>query len=162
MLYFAYGSNLLSRRIKRRIFSASKVATATAEGYRLRFHKRGQDGSAKCNIHRRAGSLVFGVVYEMDKAGKRELDRIEGAGYKNKEIRVRNGERQFRAYTYRATEAYIDNSLRPYRWYRQLVLEGALEHGFPEDYIRYIRESESRPDPDPRRARKNYMILMDE
>jgi hypothetical protein len=48
--------------------------------------------------------------------------------------------------TYVATR--LTDGIRPYDWYLNLVLAGALEHGLPEDYFEEIVATRSRPDPD--------------
>jgi hypothetical protein len=48
--------------------------------------------------------------------------------------------------TYVATE--FASGLKPYDWYRGLVLAGALEHGLPEEYVEKIVATRSAPDPD--------------
>jgi len=35
-------------------------------------------------------------------------------------------------------DALLDDSLRPYDWYKALVLAGAREHKLPEEYIQQI------------------------
>jgi hypothetical protein len=39
------------------------------------------------------------------------------------------------AVTYVASASAIDRRLKPFRWYKTLVLEGAQEHGVPAAYI---------------------------
>ena len=51
ILYFAYGSNMFSRRLKHstRVPSAEVVGVGSIKGYRLTFDKRSNDGSGKCD-----------------------------------------------------------------------------------------------------------------
>ena len=51
----------------------------------------------------------------------------------------------------------VDAALRPYHWYKAYVLAGAQQHALPEEYIQRIRNVESIPDPDLRRARANAL-----
>ena len=76
ILNFSYGSNLLDRRMTQRVPSARPVQTAVLRAYALRWHKAGQDGSAKCDIVASASpdDLVHGVVYELAVADKHFLD----------------------------------------------------------------------------------------
>src|SRR5438128_1900656 len=62
MLYFAYGSNMLTQRLKARVPSASPKTVAVLFDHGLRFHKRSQDGSGKCDIVKCPGEVVHGVV----------------------------------------------------------------------------------------------------
>lgn len=67
MRYFAYGSNLCVRRLRRRVPSARALGPARLDGWTLRWHKRGEDGSGKCSIARPdAGSS----------AGRRRVENV--------------------------------------------------------------------------------------
>lgn len=83
--YLAYGSNLHPLRLVRRVPSARLVGTVPLPGYRLAFHKRGMDGSAKCDLELadESGSLAYGAVYSVAAQDIHGLDRLEdlGAGY---------------------------------------------------------------------------------
>jgi gamma-glutamylcyclotransferase len=137
--YFSYGSNMSTTRLRARISSAKKFATAMLPGHALRFHKHGQmDDSAKCDAFEtgRSDHLVHGVVFQMAAEHVAILDDIEGVGlgYEKKEVFVEliNGE-IIQSFTYYAT--HIDASLKPLCWYVEHVLRGAREHALPSDYI---------------------------
>jgi len=53
--------------------------------------------------------------------------------------------------TYFAQADYIDDSLKPFSWYRDIVLMAASEYGFPEGYRRRIEQIEVVQDPDSNR-----------
>lgn len=159
MLYLAYGSNLYSRRLTERVPSAVKVCEVELPGYRLCFHKKGADRSAKCNIQKHAGSAAHAIVYRIKEEEKADLDRIEGAGYEVTDIRVGYQDQSLDAYTYLASDSYIDDSIKPYHWYKQLVIAGAEEHNFPQPYIEKIKRVESVRDPDRKRLQKARNIL---
>jgi hypothetical protein len=53
-----------------------------------------------------------------------------------------------------ARRGRIDESLKPYTWYRDLILCGAEQHGLPEDYRRKIENTMDIPDPDENRKAK--------
>src|SRR5689334_5625115 len=95
MLYFAYGSNMYTPRLRYRVPSANAVAVAQLEGHLLRWHKRSTDGSGKCNAFLASESRLFGVVFELDELEKDALSRAEGVGhgYHEKQITVlQNGQ----------------------------------------------------------------------
>ena len=54
------------------------------------------------------------------------------------------------AVTYLATDK--DASLRPYHWYKALVIAGAREHGLPPNYRSRLELVVTVSDPDPMRA----------
>lgn len=63
-LYFAYGSNMLFRRLKARTPSARLVGVGHVLGYRLVFDKVSKDGSGKCDIERTGvnADMVYGAL----------------------------------------------------------------------------------------------------
>ncbi|MBT8436277.1 MAG: gamma-glutamylcyclotransferase [Gammaproteobacteria bacterium] len=159
--YFAFGSNLSSPRLLERIPRASKHCVATLPGHRLCWHKRGQDRSGKCDIAAsdNPNDIVYGVVYLMTQDEKLQLDVHEGAGigYERREVTVSGPQGvSINAFTYYALE--IDHLRQPYHWYKEHVLRGALEHGFPEDYIETIRATPSIDDHDAERHWRELVI----
>ena len=151
ILYFAYGSNMSTRRLVARVPSAEVISVAKLRGHRLEFHKLGKDGSAKCDVACTGDSndVVYGVVFSIPLSEKATLDKIEGLGngYAEKNVVVASESgRTFEAVTYYATN--IDASLKPVDWYVEHVVRGAREHGLPPEYISRIEAIESIPDPE--------------
>lgn len=149
MYYFAYGSNMLTRRLRERVPSSHPLGIGSLRGHVLRFHKRSRDGSGKCNVLRTgdASDLVFGVVYEIDDRDRDRLDRVEGSGYRGTSVEVAVGPKVLDCYTYFARPETIDQTLHPAPWYKDLVLEGAREHELPGAYIRAIERVEVAAEP---------------
>jgi cation transport regulator ChaC len=148
LLYFAYGSNMLTKRLAGRTDDCRPLGRATLAGHRLSFHKRSKDGSGKANAFRTGdeGDHVIGVVFEIPAAGKPGLDRAEGLnkGYRQKSVRVLlDGIGEVEAFAYTAEPSAIDECLKPTAEYREKVLAGAKEHGLPETYVEeFIRSVE--------------------
>jgi hypothetical protein len=163
MLYFGYGSNMLTARLRARVPSAVPRMHGTVSGYHLRFHKRSRDGSGKCNIVPAEGDVVHGVVFEVTAAELDALDEAEqrGRGYERCEVQVRGEYASVTAFAYEAQPAYIDDALLPYEWYHALVLAGARQHGLPAPYVDQLESVPSYPDPDEERRRR-YRALLDE
>ncbi len=161
VLNFAYGSNLLTRRILARVPSAQLVSVATLAGHRLCWHKRGRDGSGKCDVLPTGHPLdrVIGVVYRMRTADKPLLDRIEGlgSGYDEEEVSLSTAAGPMRAWTYRATD--IDSAAVPFTWYKALVIAGAREHAFPAAYLSGLEGVAARDDPDTARAQTHFDLI---
>jgi len=67
MLYAAYGSNLHPDRLKQRVPSARLCGPSVVEGWGLRFHKRGQDESSKCDMIS-SSEMLYLAVYEFNPA----------------------------------------------------------------------------------------------
>ncbi len=152
LLNFAYGSNMLSARIRQRVPGAQLVGMATLRGHALRWHKVAKDGSGKCNIiAAEPSSVVHGILYEIPADEKKHLDRAEGLGfgYAEKDVQVDFKTSMLSATAYVAT--HIDESILPFTWYRVLVIAGAVEHGLPIAYVNGLRGIDARLDSDAHR-----------
>ena len=61
------------------------------------------------------------------------------------------------------TQTYIatrkERALRPYHWYKALVVAGAVEHGLPNTYVEWLRVFESTEDPNAKRRAENEALL---
>ncbi len=159
--YFAYGSNMLPSRLHARIGDFPSGAVGVAQGYQLRFHKRGSDGSAKCNALW-TGDLrhvLYGAVYHITEGQKNLLDQFEGVGYVTANITVNSNRSRHPAFTYVAAKDHIDSSLYPFDWYKRFVLAGARDFKLPNPYIRNIELIAALADPDRSRSRRNLMLL---
>ncbi len=161
--YFAYGSNMHPARLRERVPSCNVVGTAMLRGYGLRFHKRSIDGSAKCNALYTGDSSdrVMGVIYQIVAGEKEVLDSFEflGNGYHQSEVQVTLGDKPECAFAYFAEPQFIDETLRPYIWYKEFVVAGARLHRIPEGYIKEVEFVEAIEDPDPMRAERNLRLL---
>jgi hypothetical protein len=147
---------MLTERVSARCASAKVIGRATAANYILEFCKQSADGSGKATLVQSAkeGALVHGVLFDIATAERTDLDAAEGLGQgysRNDDFRVwseTSGE--VRASTYIGTR--LDRSLKPYDWYRALVIAGALQHELPAEWIAAIERVAARPDPKPNRA----------
>lgn len=144
-IYFAYGSNLSSRRLRERIGEAEPLGAARLKDFELVCDKLGADGSAKANLAIAPGAVVFGALYRVTEPALVILDGFEG-GYDRTPLRVHalaGSELQVITYRSQLTSAHA----RPYTWYRDLILDGAHEHELPEPYVRAIAAWPVHPDP---------------
>lgn len=164
LYYFAYGSNLHPMRLRARTRSASVLGRARLRGYRLRFHKRGRDLSAKCDAWRtgRREDMVHGVLYRIARGDRRILDRAEdlGQGYDRVRLRVSVSGRQRVVFTYLARREAIAVGLRPFDWYLEYVQRGARHHGLPGRYLQRLRREASVRDRSSVRRRLNRRVLL--
>lgn len=160
--YFAYGSNMLIERLHQRVKSAKNPVCVTLPGYSLRFHKVSGDGSGKCNMVGPGinGACVRGVVFDVLENEIPALDAAEGVGYGYQKSRVKitlDG-KVFDALVYLAERKSINDSLTPYHWYRDLVLAGAEQNCFPDDYVASLRAVVSVEDPRPNRKTRREAL----
>ncbi|MGM0412630.1 MAG: gamma-glutamylcyclotransferase family protein, partial [Pseudomonadota bacterium] len=79
--YFAYGSNMLTARLRARVPSAHPVGRARLDNHALAWHMAGPDGSAKCDIVTTPGTVVHGVLFRLDAGELPLLDAAEGLGH---------------------------------------------------------------------------------
>jgi hypothetical protein len=157
MKYAAYGSNLHPVRLRERVASARLIKAVAVADWQLRFHKKGSDGSGKCNIVPAEDFVCF-AVFEISAGDKLRLDEIEGLnqGYDETVIDIPG---LGRCFAYIASESHVDDSLKPYGWYRELVLAGAEYHRFPRPYTRKVRAVEYQVDNDTQRHERHMALV---
>ena len=159
-VYFAYGSNLLSARLKARTPSARVLGQAILARFELCWHKVGADATGKCDVvfTDRPGDCVHGVAWLIRRAELKHLDRVEelGSGYYACNVPIQIGRRRKLARTYRAIP--VDPELRPLDWYKRFVVEGAREHALPDSYIAALASAPAIRDHDQPRRIRNLRI----
>lgn len=170
--YFAYGSNMLTERLRVRVPSALAVKVATLDGYRLDFAKASIDGSGKADVVHAQGSTVNGVLFAIDARELNALDRFEGHDYQRKLVPVLSEGSVLEATIYLAKAEKRVLSSVPYSWYLALVLAGATQHGLPHEFLERLRLTRFSVDPIPDRKSKvaalgvlnesGYRFLLDE
>ena len=160
---FSYGSNLLFQRIKERVASVQVVRNHQLKGYQFAFNKHSIDGSTKANIVATHNSQdqVWGVIHKISLTDKPILDEFEalGKGYDHLTFHLEMGGSMETIYAYMATDSKYLADGRPYDWYYNFVLAGAMENDFPEEYIRKLKVFKSKPDTDLSRKRENEVVI---
>lgn len=161
VLYFAYGSNMMTARLQARCPSARPAGIAYAENHRLTFWKKGRDGSGKGHLAADRGLSQPGVLFTLSPADLAALDSFEGAGrgYRRADdfaVRLKDTNEITHAATYIATD--LDETLKPYDWYLALIVAGAREHSFDEEIVRQLDATACREDPDEARASRHEAL----
>jgi gamma-glutamylcyclotransferase len=142
--YFAYGSNMLTERLCGRCPSATPIRIGTLKGYALEFSKPSRDGSGKGTIVKSSadGAQVLGVLFEIAKKELDGLDRAEGYGQgydRRSDFAIELADdTSVAATSYFAAE--FDRDLKPYDWYRALVIGGAKQHALPKEWVAILEE----------------------
>ena len=161
--YFAYGSNLWPPRLQARAASCIPTTRAILPGYQLRFHKLGRDGSAKCDACFTGNDAhqVEGVIYTLLAQERAALDRAEdlGRGYDAHWLDVESEAGVVEVLTYRARSEMVVAGLKPFSWYREYILKGALYHHLSSGYVEQIVRQPAVSDPDRTRVEQNDAIL---
>jgi gamma-glutamylcyclotransferase len=151
--YLAYGSNM-NRGIfeSRRGMHPIQAHSALLENYLLRFNLAigpGERGAA--NLESQAGARTWGVLYLITVEQSEHLDRTEGVhrgAYRRIPVcAVVGGTERIAAFTYQSDR--ISLGRKPSPRYIGLLIEGAVQHGLPPGYLRYLRSFELAADERP-------------
>jgi gamma-glutamylcyclotransferase len=144
--YLGFGSNM-NRSIfeGRRSIRPLQALPALLENYRLCFNLAvgpGERGVA--NLVSEPGAQTWGVLYLITTEQAERLDRTESVHrgvYRRLPISVTvaSGE-QIGAFTYQSER--ISQGRKPSQRYLGLLIEGALQHGLPRDYLDYLQTFE--------------------
>ena len=118
--YFAYGSNMNTKRMDERGINYDQIIPATLENYELKFNKVSKKQGAVANVMPKPGSVVEGILYRI--ADITVLDRPEG--FPNHYDRVIMWIAGVQAWVYIAQPKYIKEGLRPKKEYLNHILEG--------------------------------------
>lgn len=137
--YFAYGSNMSRAKmrcvLKREPPSGQK---ARLEGYALAFNKLSTTWGYAANIGPEAGGVVWGVLYPCTARDLAELDNCEKGYHRSRVPICQDGGKVVEALTYEADCPAPHPTGVPKPCYTQMLLDGAREHGLPEEYIKGI------------------------
>jgi len=136
--YFAYGSNMDSDRLKKRIGrNRVEAKMGWLKGYALTFDKLADDGSGYANIQPVKTETVYGVLYKLTEEELQKLDRYEGVPdhYVRRCIEVETEAGKVQAECYVASEGKTREGLKPRRDYLDHLIKGALEHCLPSEYV---------------------------
>ena len=166
--YFAYGSNMLTERLKKRGLNPTKPRRAYADDRIIEFSKPSMDKSGKATLRLKAGNRTPGVLFRMPKTELEKLDRYEGAGkgkgYNRRDqfpVHLTENDEIVYAKIYLASCTKFD--LKPYDWYLALVVAGACEHGLDDNHLESLRHWPCTPDSNShRRERRKALEVLDE
>jgi len=141
--YFAFGANMHDGAFReRRGMRPIAWRAGRVRGYRLRFNLEGRPKgkAAPANLSPDPNAEVWGVLYQITRAGLVRLDSTEGVpGRRYRHLWVDaedSGGNTVEAVTYIADGMAKDRS--PSLRYITLLREGARAHGLPEHYLRFL------------------------
>jgi hypothetical protein len=144
--YFAYGSNMQTATFRgRRGIEFVHAVPGRAAGWRLAVDKPPllPMGESFATIVPDAEAEVLGVLYEVSRSALGAIDLSEGVligNYKRRVISVvplADGGTTLEAFT--LVSERRDPSLSPSTRYMALLIDGALEHGLPAEYVEFLR-----------------------
>lgn len=141
VLYFAYGALLSPRRLRRHCPGATTLGRARLPDYQLAFTRySSHEKGGVADIVPQADADVWGALYEIDELCLPALDEYEGTprAYRRETVLVIDDEG-----VEREAFAYVANrtgEFAPSRQYLGILVQGAREHGLPEEYVRAIEQ----------------------
>ncbi len=145
VLHFAYGSNMDSKRLNRRIGLVSSAERASLHGFRFEFNKMSYRGDqVYANIMIDSEAIVWGVLMEITPEQLAKLDEYEGVEeghYRREKVVVLTDlNEEIEAITYIAQDKWLKEDMRPEKSYLDYVLNGAVEFQVPQQYVERILE----------------------
>jgi gamma-glutamylcyclotransferase len=145
--YFAYGSNMNSKDLKRYCKNSQyqpcsvnltnpKVAVLQSHKLLFKGHSFTRGGCGVAGIIPSKGDVVYGVLFETDEESLNILDRKEdrGKSYERTNVNLIIGNKEIR----KDVITYINKGKEennPSKEYLTIIIEGAKEHSLPDDYI---------------------------
>ncbi|KAI1289564.1 Gamma-glutamylcyclotransferase [Halotydeus destructor] len=154
--YFAYGSNLLPARLRLANKSATKVSNGILPGYMIVFanYSNFWKGGA-ATIIKDDESYVMGVVYELSQEDAASLDAQE-SGYDAIQVDIETGRGQrMKCKTYTMKEELSVKLTLPSLSYKNVIIAGAKENKFSEEYVTLLNNIESNGNED---AELQYLL----
>uniref|UniRef100_A0A6M2DP07 gamma-glutamylcyclotransferase n=1 Tax=Xenopsylla cheopis TaxID=163159 RepID=A0A6M2DP07_XENCH len=151
-LYFAYGSNLLAKRIHINNPTAVRKDIGKLLDYCLDFNKYSDKwGGASATVVPKVGEHVWGAIWEIENKNLASLDKQEGVhlnSYQAKDINIKtkSGKNVLcRIYeqcklppTLQPGEPFPEDR-KPSLVYLETIIQGALESGLPDTYLKMLR-----------------------
>jgi gamma-glutamylcyclotransferase len=151
LYYFAYGSNLNHRQMRARCASPRVVAVARLAEHQLAFfgHSVIWDGAEE-TVLSAPGQQLWGVVYDLSPSDRERLDdaqdaRLDGSGaYFHQPATVTDqAGRSYSVLLYKKDSQGAPQ--KPSQEYLGFIVQGAVEHGLPADYIDQLRAIQAKP-----------------
>ena len=130
MLYFAFGSNLYQKQMKKRCKDSKYIGCYTLKNYKLVF-RNFYYGGGVADVQKRKNSSVLGAIYRISKKDEKKLDLYEDfpKTYIKKYFKL-HGKRVMFYYMPKKTK-----HVPPSQRYLNLIIEGYKNCGYRNNYI---------------------------
>ena len=135
MLYFAFGSNLNRKQMKRRCSDSKYVGCYTLKNYKLSFrtgsYSRGIMKMGVADIEKKRNSKVLGAIYNISKRDEKKLDVYEDFPtlYIKKYFKILGKKVMF--YYMPRKSRHVSPSKR----YLNIIIKGYKDCGYRDTYI---------------------------
>ena len=130
MLYFAFGSNLNQKQMKRRCRDSKYIGCYSLQNYKLVFRNYFLGGGV-ADVEKKKNSSVLGAIYKISKKDERELDIYED--FPKTYIK-----RYFRLLGKKVMFYYMPKKTKhilPSKRYLNLIIQGYKDCGYRNNYI---------------------------
>ena len=130
MLYFAFGSNLNRKQMKKRCKDSKYIGCYKLKGYKLVFRHMYYGGGV-ADVERKRNSTVLGAIYKISKKDEKKLDQYEDFPrvYIKKYFKFLGRKVMF-YYMPKKTK-----TIPPSKRYLNLIIQGYKDCGYKNNYI---------------------------
>ena len=130
MLYFAFGSNLYQKQMKKRCKDSKYIGCYKLKGYKLVFRHMYYGGGV-ADVERKKNSTVLGAIYRISKKDEKKLDVYEDFPhvYTKKYFKIL-GKKVMFYYMPKKSK-----TIPPSRRYLNLIIKGYKDCGYKNNYI---------------------------
>jgi len=144
MLYFAYGSNMNSKRMLDRGVKFLKKEIGFLYDYKFIINKKSYKNPniGYANIIKKKNSIVEGILYTINEYDIKKLDKYEGypKHYDKKILDIISNNNIVKSITYIANKNWITNKqLKTTKDYKNHILEG--KDILSKEYLKKLNES---------------------
>ena len=135
MLYFAFGSNLHKKQMKRRCKDSRYIGCYTLKNYKLSFRTgswtEGTMDGGVADIEKKKKSKVLGAIYKISKRDEKKLDIYEDYPY----LYVK---KYFKLFGKKVMFYYMPKKTKrvaPSKRYLNIIIQGYKDCGYRDTYI---------------------------
>ena len=136
MLYFAFGSNLNKKQMKRRCRDSKYIGCYTLKNYKLCFRNDNYAGNVidggVADIQKSKNSKVLGAIYRISKKDEKKLDVYEDFPY----LYIK---KYFKLYGKKKVMFYYmpkkTKHVPPSKRYLNIIIQGYRDCGYKDTYI---------------------------
>ena len=130
MLYFAFGSNLNRKQMKKRCKDSKYIGCYKLKGYKLVFRHMYYGGGV-ADLDRKKNSTALGAIYKISKKDEKKLDEYEDFPriYIKKYFKL-SGRKVMFYYMPKKTK-----TIPPSKRYLNLIIQGYKDCGYKNNYI---------------------------
>tara|TARA_B100001250_G_scaffold410202_1_gene436156 strand:+ start:811 stop:1236 length:426 start_codon:yes stop_codon:yes gene_type:complete len=130
MLYFAFGSNLYQKQMKKRCKDSKYIGCHKLKGYKLVFRHMYYGGGV-ADVEKKNNSIVLGAIYKISKKDEKKLDVYED--YPTVYIK-----KYFKLFGRKVMFYYMPKKTKPIppsKRYLNLIIKGYKDCGYKNNYI---------------------------